>query len=130
MAGKPKAPSSSYLLWMVEEGRKKIQEKRAEVEAKDSQESRNKARRGAAADSILLKEMCAKIDSGTQEKYKTGSWEDWQKYKVEYREWFEKGGEAVVEQAKKEAEERNPDDGISFTRRTRDLVYFGRKAKI
>ena len=147
LARKPKVPLPPFILWNMDERRKKIQEGRKAINAKEGKMSTKMSREDEREE---LKESWAKIDSETLEKYKIIFREDQKRYNVEYREWFENGGEAALEHAKcvmKEASEQDKnnskawkkgsinsnsmiDDDITFTRRPGDLVYFGPKAAV
>ena len=91
LIGRPKKPMNAFFLWMsYEEIRKKIQK----MTIDESQEYQ----KGGIYQKAST--MWAEVDFDTREKYEKLSLKDQARYKIEYRDWLEGGGEAAVKQAK------------------------------
>merc|ERR1711881_80904 len=81
-------PMSAYFLWLNEEGRHQIKEENP----------------GSAVTEVCKKagEMWKEISSDTKEKYEKKNKEAKEAYEIEYKNWLNDGGEAALEQAKKD----------------------------
>jgi len=88
LPGQPKKPMSAYFLWLNEEGRHQIKEENP----------------GIAVTEVSKKagEMWKEISSDTKEKYEKKNKEAKEAYEIEYKNWLNDGGEAALEQAKKD----------------------------
>ena len=96
MFGRPKKPMNAFFLWMsYEEIRKKVQK----MTIDESEEYQKGALYKTAST------MWAEVDLDTNEKYEKLSVKDQARYKIEYRDWLEEGGDAAVKQAKHDRKE-------------------------
>jgi len=99
LPGQPKKPMSGYFLWLNEEGRELIKKENPSAGVTDIAKS-------AGVKWGVMDEATKKKYEGMHKKLK-------EKYEVEYKEWFEDGGEEAIKQAKKDKKEAGGSGGGS-----------------